>query len=81
MPTIHDIAITPNVLPAILTESSSSGSVTESVCTSYETPKGGTSRPDSCLEIRTIQEEENTAVKTDNKTDKSGLISSIFEGL
>lgn len=79
MPTIPDVSTT---LPVALTESSSSSSITESVCTAYDNQLTLTSRPESGLEAVIIKEEEeskdNAAKEEKNK---SGLISSIFEGL
>lgn len=81
MPTIPDVTtVATNTLPVALTESSSSSSFTESVCTAYDNQLTLTSRPDSCLEVGIIKEEEESKETAGKEEKKSGLISSIFEG-
>lgn len=79
--TISDVSI--NAPLQGLTESSSSSSFTESVCTAYDT-QVHVSRPSSGLEMKhPIQEEPADDKKEEKKEDeknKTNLITSLFEG-
>lgn len=82
MPTIPDVMNMPNVLPVALTESSSSSSFTESVCTAYDTHKDLNSRTETGIEVSPIQEELESSVGiiATAEKNKTGLITSIIDG-
>lgn len=79
--TTSSLNVGTNINPVtILTESSSSDSYTESVCTAYDNQNTITSRPESGLDICPIKEEPKEAsVKFEEN--KPRVIASLFEGL
>lgn len=78
--TIPDVMVPIGTNLGGLTESSSSSSFTESVCTAYDAHTVHTSRPSSGLEVRVAIQEEHTDKKEEEKN-KNSIISSLFEGL